>query len=141
VRRPLVIAKQAADLHSSTIDQAAAAGWLAAVDLPARIAGLRGVYRERRDALLAGLPEALPPGSTWNRPSGGMFLWARLPEGHDAAHLLDRAIEHEVAFVPGHPFFAGPPDPRAMRLSFATHGPGEIADGAARLQAAWRSLA
>jgi 2-aminoadipate transaminase len=137
LRRPLTIAKQAADLHSSTIDQAAAARWLAAVDLDERIGGLRSAYGARRDALLAGLAQALPPGSTHNRPDGGMFVWARLPEGWDAAALLERALAHEVAFVPGFPFFAGPPDLAALRLSFTTHPPAEIDEGLRRLRAAW----
>ena len=137
VRRALVIAKQAADLHSSTIDQAAAASWLRDVDLPARIAQLRDVYRERRDALLAGLPQALPPGSSWNRPQGGMFIWARLPDGDDAQQLLEQAITHDVAFVPGYPFFAGEPDRQTLRLSFTTHSPAEIAEGVRRLRSAW----
>ncbi len=139
VRRALVIAKQAADLHSSTIDQAAAAAWLSEVDLGARIAQLRSVYRARRDALLAGLPEALPPGSRWNAPSGGMFVWARLPEGHDAERLLERAVARDVAFVPGYPFFAGEPDRRTLRLSFTTHSPAEIDEGVKRLRSAWQS--
>ena len=74
-----MVAKQAADLHSSTVDQAAAALWLATVDLDAHIANLRAQYGARRDALLDGLAAALPPGSTHNRPDGGMFVWARLP--------------------------------------------------------------
>jgi 2-aminoadipate transaminase len=137
LRRPLTIAKQAADLHSSTVDQAAAARWLATVDLDARVGGLRREYGARRDALLGGLADALPPGSTHNRPDGGMFVWARLPDGWDAAALLDRALEHDVAFVPGFPFFAGAPDDAALRLSFTTHPPGEIAEGLRRLRAAW----
>src|SRR5215208_3910448 len=137
LRRPLTIAKQAADLHSSTVDQAAAARWLATVDLDERVGGLRREYGARRDALLAGLADALPPGSTHNRPDGGMFVWARLPDGWDAAALLDRALEHDVAFVPGFPFFAGAPDDAALRLSFTTHPPGEIAEGLRRLRAAW----
>ena len=137
LRRGLVVAKQAADLHSSTVDQAAAAAWLAAVDLPAQITRLCDVYRERRDALLGGLAAALPPGSTWNRPAGGMFVWARLPAGHDAQALLASAIEQRVAFVPGAPFFAGTPDSRALRLSFTTHPPQEIRSGLERLRASW----
>jgi 2-aminoadipate transaminase len=137
LRRPLTIAKQAADLHSSTVDQAAAARWLATVDLDERVGGLRREYGARRDALLAGLADALPPGSTHNRPDGGMFVWARLPDGWDAAALLDRALEHDVAFVPGFPFFAGAPDDAALRLSFTTHPPGEIAEGLRRLRASW----
>ena len=137
LRAPLVVAKQAADLHSSTVDQAAAAIWLGEVDLPAHVAGLRAVYRERRDALLDGLADGLPPGSTWNRPQGGMFVWARLPEGHDAQELLPAAIQRAVAFVPGRPFFAGAPDPRALRLSFTTHAPDAIREGLGRLRSAW----
>lgn len=137
LRAPLVVAKQAADLHTSTIDQAAAAIWLASADLPAHIAGLRDVYRERRDALLDGLAEGLPPGSSWNQPAGGMFVWARLPEMYDAQDLLREAIARDVAFVPGAPFFAGPSDPQALRLSFTTHAPDEIREGLRRLRAAW----
>jgi 2-aminoadipate transaminase len=136
LRGPLVVAKQAADLHSSTIDQAAAALWLARIDLDAHVANLRRIYGERRDALIAGLADALPPGSTHNRPDGGLFVWARLPDEWDAAPLLERALERDVAFVPGFPFFAGPPDHATLRLSFSAHPPGEIAEGLARLRAA-----
>ena len=134
VRHPLIVAKQAADLHSSTVDQAAAARWLETVDLDARVAGLRSAYGARRDALLAGLGEALPPGSTHNHPDGGMFVWARLPDGWDADALLRKALERDVAFVPGYPFFAGEPDHATLRFSFTTHPPEEIAEGLARLR-------
>jgi 2-aminoadipate transaminase len=136
LRQPLTIAKQAADLHSSTIDQAATAHWLAHVDLDAHLGRLRHVYRERRDAMLAALPDALPEGSTFNRPDGGMFLWVRLPEGRDATALLPRAIEQQVAYVPGAPFYATTPDPRTLRLSFTTHSPDEIREGMERLRVA-----
>jgi 2-aminoadipate transaminase len=62
-----------------------------------------------------------------------MFVWARLPDGWDAAALLERALTRDVAFVPGFPFFAGPPDAATLRLSFTAHGPGEIREGLARL--------
>ena len=101
LRRSLVVAKQAADLHSSTVDQAAAAHWLGAVDLDAHLGVLRAEYGRRRDALIDGLAAALPPGSTHNRPEGGMFVWARLPDGWDAEPLLTRALARDVAFVPG----------------------------------------
>lgn len=136
LRLPLTIAKQAADLHSSTVDQAATARWLAHVDLDAHLERLRGVYRERRDAMLAELPTALPAGSTFNRPDGGMFLWVRLPEGHDATALLPAALEQQVAYVPGAPFYATEADPRTLRLSFTTHSPAEIRHGLERLRVA-----
>lgn len=133
LRRASVIAKQAADLHTSTIDQAAAARYLRDSDLDAHVAVIRAAYQERRDAMLEGLPAALPEGSRWNRPEGGMFIWATLPAGHDATVLLKTAVGHEVAYVPGAPFFCGEPDPGAMRLSFTTHSADEIREGLHRL--------
>lgn len=65
-----------------------------------------------------------------------MFVWARLPEGHDATALLKSAVAHDVAYVPGAPFFTGTPDPRTLRLSFTTHTPEEIAVGLDRLGSA-----
>lgn len=133
IHRALVVAKQAADLHTSTVDQAAAAiamrgGWL-----PGRLRAVRDEYRARRDALVDGLADALPAGSRWNRPAGGMFVWARLPDGHDAADLLRRSIEQGVAFVPGAPFYPGPPDRATLRLSFTAHPVDEVREGLARL--------
>ncbi|WP_260639260.1 aminotransferase-like domain-containing protein [Streptomyces angustmyceticus] len=136
LRRACVIAKQAADLHTSTIDQAAAARYLSVADLDAHLRRVRDAYRARRDALVDGLPAALPEGSRWNRPAGGMFVWATLPKGYDATALLPEVVRHDVAYVPGAPFFAGPPDATAVRLSFVTHSPEEIGEGLGRLRKA-----
>ncbi|MGW4646156.1 aminotransferase-like domain-containing protein [Kitasatospora sp. NPDC004289] len=137
LRRACTVVKQSADLHTSTIDQAAAARYLRDADLDAHLAKITAAYRERRDALLAGLPKALPPGSSWNRPEGGMFLWVTLPEGYDATELLATAVRHDVAYVPGAPFHAVDPDPRTLRMSFTTHSPEEIEEGLRRLAAAF----
>ncbi|GAA1428653.1 PLP-dependent aminotransferase family protein [Microlunatus lacustris] len=135
VRAGVVVAKQAADLHTSTVDQAAAAHYLATGRLDPAVGRTRAEYRRRRDALLAGLPAALPAGSRWTTPDGGMFVWVTLPEGWDTTALLPRALEHDVAFVPGAPFFASDPQPATMRLSFTTYGPDDIAEGTRRLAA------
>jgi 2-aminoadipate transaminase len=144
LRRTLAVAKQAADLHSSTIDQAAAAHWLGSHDLDRHVARLRVAYAPRRDAMVESLEAVLPAGSAWTRPDGGMFVWVRLPEGWDADALLRRALARSVAFVPGWHFFAPPPygaaaavpDRRTLRLSFTTHTPAEIVQGLDRLAAA-----
>ncbi|MFH9015995.1 PLP-dependent aminotransferase family protein [Streptomyces sp. NPDC017943] len=133
LRRACAVAKQAADLHTPTVNQLAAARYLADQDLDAHVARVAGVYRERRDAMLAGLPDALPEGSRWNRPEGGMFLWARLPEPHDTTALLPQVVRHDVAYVPGAPFYAGRPDRTTLRLCFVTQTPEEIEEGLRRL--------
>jgi 2-aminoadipate transaminase len=136
LRGPLVVAKQAADLHTSTVAQLAAERWLAAHDLGAHIGGLAAHYRPRRDALLAALAEHLPAGSRYTSPDGGLFIWVELPDGHDAEAVLARALERGVAFVPGCYFYAGEPRRETLRVSFATATPAELAEGAARLGAA-----
>ncbi|MFI7317630.1 PLP-dependent aminotransferase family protein [Streptomyces venezuelae] len=137
--RACAVAKQAADLHTPTVNQLAAARYLADRDLDAHVARVTGVYRERRDAMLAGLADALPDGSSWIRPEGGMFVWAKLPGGHDTTELLRTVITHDVAYVPGAPFFAGEPDRSTLRMCFVTQSPDEIAEGLRRLGAALRS--
>ncbi|MFF5143799.1 PLP-dependent aminotransferase family protein [Streptomyces sp. NPDC013157] len=131
LRRACAVAKQAADLHTPTLNQLAAARYLDVLD--AHVAKVRAVYGERRDAMLAGLPDALPAGSTWNRPEGGMFLWARLPSSYDTTALLRQVVDHNVAYVPGEPFYAADPDRSTLRLCFVTQTPEEIGEGLRRL--------
>jgi 2-aminoadipate transaminase len=129
--RACAVAKQAADLHTPTLNQLAAARYLDVLD--AHVAKVRAVYGERRNAMLAGLPEALPDGSSWNRPEGGMFLWARLPDSYDTTALLPQVVKQDVAYVPGAPFYAATPDPSTLRLCFVTQTPEEIGEGLRRL--------
>ncbi|ATL29570.1 PLP-dependent aminotransferase family protein [Streptomyces formicae] len=138
--RACVVAKQAADLHTPTVNQLAAARYLADCDLDAHVARVGGVYRERRDAMLAGLGEVLPSGARWGRPEGGMFVWVTLPSGWDAGALLPSVIAHDVAYVPGAPFFAGAPDVGTLRLCFVTQAVDEIGEGLRRLGAGLKDL-
>ncbi|MDG9718870.1 PLP-dependent aminotransferase family protein [Streptomyces sp. DH24] len=138
LRRACAVAKQAADLHTPTVNQLAAARYLADNDLDAHVARVAAAYGARRDAMLAGLADALPEGSVWDRPEGGMFLWARLPDGHDTTALLPEVVRHDVAYVPGAPFYAGEPDRATLRVCFVTQTPDEIAEGLRRLGEAMR---
>ncbi|MFB6608741.1 PLP-dependent aminotransferase family protein [Agromyces sp. NPDC056379] len=139
IHSTVVVTKQAADLHTSTVDQAAAAHYLTTGGLETALDRIRVAYGQRRDAMLSALPQALPAGSTWSTPHGGMFVWATLPPGHDAAHHLTAAIEQSVAYVPGAPFYAERPDPATMRLSFTTYEPATIREGLGRLERSFRT--
>lgn len=86
--------------------------------------------------MIAAMPRTTPPGTTWTDPDGGMFTWLRLPAGSDSSALLPAALKHDVAFVPGAPFYATNPDPATLRLSFTTHTAEEITEGMRRLAAA-----
>lgn len=139
--RPLIekltLMKQAADLHSATVNQMVLQR-VAAACFESQVERVRGAYRERRDAMLAALDAHMPAGQgkgvTWTRPEGGMFIWLTLPEGWDAARLLARAIdESRVAFVPGGAFFADSSGANAIRLSFSLASGEQIGEGVARL--------
>jgi 2-aminoadipate transaminase len=136
ILRSLEIAKQAVGLQSAVTDQLAVARYLTAYDLDAHIARVVAVYRERRDAMAAGLAARLPAGADVTRPEGGMFLWVRLGDGTDTAATLAAAVDAGVAYVPGWPFFAADPDRSTMRLSYVTNAPDVIDDGLSRLASA-----
>jgi 2-aminoadipate transaminase len=97
---------------------------------------VRGLLRDRRDAMLGALERELPAGARWSRPQGGYFLWLDLPGGVDSRELLGRAEEAGVTFVRGSDFFPGGSGGRSSaRLAYSFASPAEIAEGVARLAA------
>ena len=127
----LLQAKQAADLHTPGFNQRLIAEVMKDGFLDRHVPTIRALYKSQRDAMLAALARDFPQGTpdqslTWNSPAGGMFLWARLPKGMSAVDLLPFAVDQDVAFVPGAPFFAENRDPRTLRLSFVTSTEAEI---------------
>ncbi|MEO7106677.1 MAG: PLP-dependent aminotransferase family protein [Rhodoferax sp.] len=134
----LLQAKQAADLHSPGFNQRMIAEVMKDGFLDRHIPTIRALYKSQRDAMLEALTKDMPSDVTWNSPDGGMFLWARLPEGMNAQELLPVAVDKGVAFVPGAAFYNDHADPRTMRLSFVTPNVDEIRTGVAALAAAIR---
>jgi 2-aminoadipate transaminase len=132
----LLQAKQAADLHSPGFNQRMIAEVMKDGFLDRHIPTIRALYKGQRDAMLAALKKDMPADVTWNSPLGGMFLWARLPEGMNAQDLLPKAVDKGVAFVPGAAFYNDHGDPRTMRLSFVTPDGDEIRKGVTALAAA-----
>lgn len=135
----LLQAKQAADLHSPGFNQRMIAEVMKDGFLGRHVPTIRALYKSQCDAMVAALQREMRGLDVhWNTPDGGMFLWARLPQGMDATELLPRAVDKGVAFVPGAPFFAGQPDARCLRLSFVTATVQQIDTGIAALAAAIR---
>ena len=129
----LVIAKQAADLHSSTIQQRAAAKLLETFDYDAHVSDLNRVYGSRCLSMLEALESHFPRETRWTRPEGGLFLWIELPEHVRGEALLEEALRRKVAFVPGAPFFANNPRHNFIRLNFSNQLPELIDEGIKRL--------
>ena len=131
--RAVTIAKQAADLHSATLAQRAAATLLSRFDYDAHLARLRVVYGERCTAMLGALERHLPPETRWTRPDGGLFIWAQLPFGMNSDDLFAEALREKVAFVPGSAFYALAPRHDMLRLNYSNRPPELIEEGIARL--------
>ena len=115
----LVKVKQGIDLHTSTFNQALAAEYLAGGYLDIQLPKIVALYGPKQAAMLQALEDYFPEGYSWSRPEGGMFIWVEGPEGVDAEVLYKKAVENNVAFVPGKFFFTEPGAGLAtMRLNF-----------------------
>ncbi len=133
IRRKLTIVKQAADLHTSSLDQRIVHRYMTDFDSSAHIERIRQAYGERYAIMDATLRETMPPGFKWTHPEGGMFLWVTCPEGVDTNELLREALLRKVIFVPGQDFFPDSSGQRFMRLNFSNASPDMIRKGIGRL--------
>ncbi|WP_374350653.1 PLP-dependent aminotransferase family protein [Limnohabitans sp.] len=130
----LLQAKQAADLHTPSFNQRVVAEVLKDGFIDRHVPTIRALYKRQCEAMLAALDREMAGlGVTWNRPAGGMFLWAQLPKGMDAVQLLPHAVDKNVAFVPGAAFYAANPVQETLRLSFVTSTVEQIQTGVAAL--------
>ncbi len=107
---------------------------------------LRNHYREKLNATLAACDEFLAPlpGITWKRPTGGIYVWLRLPEHIEtgpSGSVFDYSVEEGVLYVPGEYFY---PDPardgaaNTIRLCYAVQSVERIRTGIEALARAIR---
>lgn len=117
----LTQAKQAADLHTPSFNQRVVAEVIKDGFLDRHVPTIRAMYKAQRDVMLMALEREMAGLDVqWTRPVGGMFLWVKLPAGMDAQALLAKAVERNMAFVPGAPFYAGDAQNNTLRLSYVT---------------------
>jgi DNA-binding transcriptional MocR family regulator len=83
--------------------------------------------------MLEELTAELPFGCSWSEPTGGFFVWLRLPEGLDSKQLLAKSITARVAYVPGRAFYADGSGGSELRLSFCYPPVDHIRHGVRRL--------
>ena len=129
----LEMAKDLADIHTSPILQAAVFHFCRQRLLDRHQARVLRESTRRRNALLASLARRMPPGVAWTESQGGFSLLVTLPEGMDAAAMLERAAERGVAFTPGNAFFVDGGGEHTLRLSFSGIPVNQIDEGVRRL--------
>jgi 2-aminoadipate transaminase len=131
----LTLAKEAADLCSSSLTQLVGERYLSGGRWRDNLDALVDVYRGRRDAMLGALSEQAPEGWRWTHPEGGFYVWVTVP-GIDATASLPIAVDHRVAYVPGTAFYTDGRGRDAMRLSFSYPNEDQIREGIRRLTTA-----
>ena len=132
IREKLVLASEAAILSPSSFSQMILAEDFESHDWKGQIDTFRGLYRERRDAMVEALAQYAPeiPHTT---PTGGFYLWLSLPEGLDSKEMLPRAVKELVAYTPGTAFYANGDGRANLRLAFCYPEPSFIEEGIKRL--------
>jgi 2-aminoadipate transaminase len=119
IMEKLIIAKQAADLHTTHFTQCILYQYIKDNDIDAHIKKIREAYGQQAKAMLYGIKRYFPDGVAHTTPEGGMFLWVTLPENASSRDLLDLAIKDKVIFVPGDPFYVNRQNANTLRLNFS----------------------
>ncbi|MEW4368848.1 PLP-dependent aminotransferase family protein [Paenibacillus kandeliae] len=124
----LSAAKQTADWQSSTMNQAILLRLLQSqrFDWDSHITMLNREYEIRLKLMLELLKRPNWRGTEVEMPVGGMFLWARLPDGLDGEELLSRALARGVSFLPGQRCYADGQGSSNIRLNFSHPGREEL---------------
>lgn len=127
------IAKEAADLHTNVFGQYVIHDYLMHNELDDHLDKIRELYRSQANAMVEAMKEFFPADVKFTIPEGGMFLWVTLPEDIDSMKMFDAALERNVAFVPGAPFYAEPGTRSTLRLNFTNADEETIRNGIKRL--------
>jgi len=132
IREKLILANESAVLSPSAFTQNVITSYFSGADWRGQIDTFRGIYRERKEALVGALKEHLPD-LTWTDPTGGFYVWLTLPNHLDSKAMLPRAVKELVAYTPGTAFFANGDGRHNIRLSFCYPTPDAIRLGVRRL--------
>ena len=133
IYKKLFTAKEASDLHSSSLDQRILVNYLNDYDFDAQLETLRDQYRSQQAIMLDAIHTYFPKDVKVYPNSGGMFVWIELPNGLSSIKLFYEAVKEKVVFVPGDPFYVNKQDTNTLRLSFANETPERIVEGIQRL--------
>ncbi len=132
--KPLVIAKQAADLHTNYFSQQVISQYLKENALDNHVEKIIQFYGKQKQVMMDAIKQYFPADAKVAESEGGMFLWVTLPQGMSAMKLFDKAIKDKVAFVPGKPFYVGSEiEGSTLRLSYVTVNEEKILEGIKRL--------
>jgi len=129
----IVLAKQTADICTSTFVQKVIARYMQKGLLEKNLAKTIVLYRERRTHMVNCFRKYMHAEVKWTEPQGGLFLFVTLPPQLDAGVIFEKALEKNVAFVAGSTFYCNDTGRNTMRINFSFSNPSEIETGVQRL--------
>lgn len=117
----MTVGKQAADVHTACLNQMIVNEWFGKYDVAAHIRKIQDIYRKKLNLMCDCIDSELGDFVSYVKPEGGLFIWCRLPDGVDMLEYVSRAIEKNVAVVPGNAFLMNDTDStQYIRLNFST---------------------
>lgn len=140
VLNKFIMVKQGADLQSSTISQMEVAKFLETYDIEEHIEKIKVVYKKRRDLMMKTMEEEFPKEVKFTYPEGGLFTWVVLPEHMNAREIAVKALEENVAFVPGGSFFPNGGNENTFRMNYSSMDEERIVEGVKRLGKVLREM-
>lgn len=129
------------DFGTANYTQALVEKAIATGDFEQHLISLRAHYRSKYEVFEAALEEEGLPrlGWSWEKPEGGLLLWAKGPEGLDTSMdspFWKACLDRDVIYVPGDLCFAGEAPLNCVRLSFGVLAPEMLREAVRRFCAA-----
>ncbi len=126
----MTVVKQTQDVHTTMLTQLIVYRWLKEGRINPHVEKIREIYRRKLNLMCDCLDEYLGDFITYNRPEGGLFVWAKLNEGLDMIPFVKTASAAGVSVVPGNAFLTDTSAPSDyIRLNFSTPSDEGIVEG------------
>jgi len=140
VIKKISLAKEAADLCTPVVTQAATNEWVKMGGLDRHIPKIIASYSKKRELMVEMMKMHFPQGVKWTKAEGGMFIWATLDPKVNATELFPKALEHKVAYIVGEAFYSNGMGKNAIRLNFSYPNHSQIEEGIKRLGELLKSI-
>jgi DNA-binding transcriptional MocR family regulator len=118
------LCKQSFDACSPNFTQVLADEFLRSGKMEKYIKRMRVIYKRRKDVMASAIRKYFPAEVVWNEPSGGFYIWIKIPQRLDIMKVLKSSIEQGAVFVIGKTFDPEGKDNSHFRLAYS-HTPEE----------------
>jgi len=115
---PILALKERADLHTSTLSQAIADGFLASGALKTHLPKIRSGYMSKCNFLAEKLSLEIPSFS-FQKPKGGMFIYGKFNDNVNSRELAFECLKNGAVFVPGGEFYSSEHPTNEARFNFS----------------------